>query len=458
MNFIKRVVALILALLITGTMLPAAYAADNSTTAYAGKSATVSFTVSDIYSLDGVFYLEDPDKIVDSYDCRVADRGGMKGGNVSGRTVYLYDTANPAQPRDVTLEVTVNLKSDAKVNGECTVTFTYQKGTDESGLTVVSGDETAKVTVAVEPNGSTDDDEQKPGNTVTPDEGGDKDTDKESDKDTDKDGDKNTNTNNNSSNNNGSSSGNKNNNSSSGNKTNTNTSTEATEAKDKVDYDKLNKQITIAEGFKEEDYDEEAWDKFSKVLKEAKKLTDSDDQGKVDKAAEELAAAIVELVGVDYSRLREAMDKVADLSQEPELSALWYQMIEVLNNAEALLESTDQAAVDAGAVQIETLIEAIAKAAADTTTQPEDPEQEVPTETEPSEELCNISMHKVWPILFFASLAINIALAVLIVVYVVRRKKNLQDDTPLVDYDIDDDDDLDGLEDFEDDLEGIGAE
>ena len=68
-------------------------------------------------------------------------------------------------------------------------------------------------------------------------------------------------------------------------------------------------------------------------------------------------------------------------------------------------------------------------------------EKKVEVEVEPKDDFCNISIHKVWPILFWISLALNIALAALIVVYIVRRRNSTQkDDTPLVDYNISDDD------------------
>ena len=44
-----------------------------------------------------------------------------------------------------------------------------------------------------------------------------------------------------------------------------------------------------------------------------------------------------------------------------------------------------------------------------------------PADKEPTGEFCNISIHYVWPILFFISLAVN---AVLVILYFVRRKKN----------------------------------
>ena len=52
---------------------------------------------------------------------------------------------------------------------------------------------------------------------------------------------------------------------------------------------------------------------------------------------------------------------------------------------------------------------------------------------------CNISIHKVWPILFFISLAANVVLVVVLVKKNGTKKKNQVDNTPLVDYDISDD-------------------
>ena len=55
----------------------------------------------------------------------------------------------------------------------------------------------------------------------------------------------------------------------------------------------------------------------------------------------------------------------------------------------------------------------------------------------PEDEECNIPMHQVWPILFFASLAFNIAAVVVIMVILLKKKNLHKDDIPLVDYDID---------------------
>ena len=83
-----------------------------------------------------------------------------------------------------------------------------------------------------------------------------------------------------------------------------------------------------------------------------------------------------------------------------------------------MLGSDDQAQVDAAAKQINDLIEQLAGG---------------------NGKFCNISIHKVWPILFFISLAANVVLVVVLVKKNGTKKKNQVDNTPLVDYDISDD-------------------
>ena len=70
---------------------------------------------------------------------------------------------------------------------------------------------------------------------------------------------------------------------------------------------------------------------------------------------------------------------------------------------------------------------------------PEIVTQEVRVEVPPTDDYCNIPAHRVWPVLFFCSFALNVALVAVIAIYISRKKKNQKDDTPLVDYDIEDD-------------------
>ena len=64
---------------------------------------------------------------------------------------------------------------------------------------------------------------------------------------------------------------------------------------------------------------------------------------------------------------------------------------------------------------------------------------EVPVEVEPTTPYCNIKQHGIWPKLLIASGALNLVLAAGWA-WTARKKAIRQDNMPLVDYDIDDDD------------------
>ena len=103
-----------------------------------------------------------------------------------------------------------------------------------------------------------------------------------------------------------------------------------------------------------------------------------------------------------------------------------------------LLTSGDQTAVDAATAEIGDLLSQL-KAIMEAEKTPEVVVQEVPVEVPPTDDYCNIPKHRTWPVLFFVSLAVNVILVLMIVVYVSGKKRNQRDDTPLVDYDIYDD-------------------
>ena len=61
-------------------------------------------------------------------------------------------------------------------------------------------------------------------------------------------------------------------------------------------------------------------------------------------------------------------------------------------------------------------------------------------EVPPTDDFCNISTHFLWQLLLTGSVLINVAL-IAGICFVMRQKKYAVDNTPLVSYDIDDDDD-----------------
>lgn len=211
------------------------------------------------------------------------------------------------------------------------------------------------------------------------------------------------------------------------------------EPSETVDYTELKKQIGIAEGLVQGDYTAESWADLEYALAAAKNALFSEDQGVVDAAAKALADAIAALVKMDYSKLEAAMASGEELAANDKVGNLWFELFKAIQEGVKLIGSGDQEAVDACTAKILDLIEQLKAALAETGAEPEEIIKEVIVEKEPEGDYCNITMHRIWPILFFISLALNVVFIVVIVVAVIRRKKNAKDDTPLVNYDIGDD-------------------
>ena len=206
----------------------------------------------------------------------------------------------------------------------------------------------------------------------------------------------------------------------------------------KIDYTELLKQIKIAEGLSSKGYTKESWAALQDALSDAKAAKKSTKQAEVDEAAETLVDAIAALVKVDYSKLQAAIKDANDLTDSDELAKLWKLLFNAVSNGELLLTSDDQKAVDAAADDINALIKEIkdylASLVAGEQKETEEPGEVV--NAEPQGDYCNIPMHKVWPILFFVSLAVNALLGGL----AIMSKRKRKDSTPLVDYEISDDD------------------
>lgn len=186
-----------------------------------------------------------------------------------------------------------------------------------------------------------------------------------------------------------------------------------------VDYSKLKEKIAEAEALNPNDYNQESWDALQKALENAKEALNSKSQAEVDDALQKLIDAINALVKVDYSALDKAIEDAKGLGKDNNLNSLWLTLMDALKQAEALRVNGDQAAVDALTEQINDLVKQILAASGD--------------------EFCNVKIHAVWPILFFISLAVNVVLVILVAKKSNRRKMNRRDSTPLVDYDISDD-------------------
>lgn len=186
----------------------------------------------------------------------------------------------------------------------------------------------------------------------------------------------------------------------------------------KVDLSKLQELIDKASNLKKDGYTDESWNKMVDALTKAQAALSSTSQDEIDAAAKALGDALNGLVKVDYSKLVEAIAKAKDMGKDNEVNSLWLALLDALNNGNNMLTSSDQSQVDAAAKQINDLIK-----------------QLMGTDNK----TCGIAIHKVWPILFFISLAANVVLVVILVNKFNGKKKNRVDTTPLVDYDISDD-------------------
>ena len=205
-----------------------------------------------------------------------------------------------------------------------------------------------------------------------------------------------------------------------------------------VDYSELERQIAIANGLNQAEYTKESWEALEEALANGMDALKSKSQEEVDAAAKALADAIAALVKMDYSALEAALAAVQEFIDGEDLADLWVRLVQAFLKGKELLTSGDQEACNATASEIMSILEEL-KARLEELRTPEVVTQQVEVEVMPKDDFCNIPLHKLWPILFFVSLVLNVVLVVVIVVIVSKKKNNAKDKTPLVDYDIGDD-------------------
>ena len=224
----------------------------------------------------------------------------------------------------------------------------------------------------------------------------------------------------------------------------------------------LQKQITIAESLSQPGYTTESWNALQTALRSAKAVNANSAQTTVDTAAKNLADAIAALVKMDYSKLQAALTEAATISSSSALNASLTNFIDSLKLANEMLSSGSQSAVDNAANALLAAIAELKAALGDLTqtTIVEVPGEtvyvnvpgetvyvEVPGETvtvevpvDPTEPFCNIGSHTVWMILCIIFIVITVACVAYIIFTFVKKKQNRKDNTPLVKYNIEDDD------------------
>lgn len=205
-----------------------------------------------------------------------------------------------------------------------------------------------------------------------------------------------------------------------------------------LDIAELNKQISIAQGLKEKDYTSDSWKAMKNALNAAINARNASTQNQVDTAAKNLQNAIAALVRVDNTSLQGLIDTVKNYLAEESLTDLREALLEALADAEAAMKAGKQDGINDAFAKLNAAFEAY-KAKVNELGKGEIVEVEKPVEVAPSGPYCNIWVHTLWWILLIVSLAVNAVFIVLTVRYFARKKKNAKDDTPLVDYNIDED-------------------
>lgn len=205
-----------------------------------------------------------------------------------------------------------------------------------------------------------------------------------------------------------------------------------------LDLTELNKQIGIAEALNEGEYTADSWARLASALKVARNARKATTQSAVNKAADALKEAIAALVKIDGNALEQLMDEIKGFLEENDLTSVWEELRNALDDADDALKSGDQDAIDDAYTRLDAAFKAL-KAKLDELSKPQFVDKEVYVEVPPEGPYCNIWLHKLWPILLIISALLNVVFVVLTVMYFVKRKKNTVDNTPVVDYDINDD-------------------
>lgn len=209
----------------------------------------------------------------------------------------------------------------------------------------------------------------------------------------------------------------------------------------RVDTSELKRQVAMANSLKAYDYTIETWTPLKKALDKGNDiLKGTHGQYAVTNAAQAIETAMGNLVRMDYSALEAALGVVYNkIDENPELHDLCLRMNDAVEQARPLLVSGNQQAVDVMVRKLNELMEeAEAYPMNGGSAEPQIIYEEVEVEVLPTDDFCNIPMHRTWPVLFVISAVLNVALVV-VLTYVIMKKRHTVDTTPLVSYDIDDD-------------------
>lgn len=398
MKTMKKLLTLALTLaLLAGVFTLGTFAADAS--AEAGQTVSVTLSFPNAYGVNG--------------DLEYTNQGILENikvtSNLVGSCTEKKYFASGTELTTVNIIVTAKIAASAPVGASCTITAIGDVAVDEMG-NLRDGKATATATITVKAAPAPDPDPTPtptPDPTPTP-------TPDPTPTPTPNPG----------------------NNTSGGNTTPGNNTSGGNQTGKAVDYTELNRQIEAAKALAKGEYTAQSWQDMQQALEAAEKLTTSRSQANVDAGAKALADAIAKLEKIDLAKLKAAIAATEELLKDNDFAGKWDPMITALEAARENLESGDQAAVDAAEKALTEALDGV-KTALD---EMKGEEKIVEVEKEPSYAFCNIRFHKVLLVLFIISAVINVAFIVLLVLWLLRRKKNTKDSTPLVNYRIGDDD------------------
>lgn len=203
------------------------------------------------------------------------------------------------------------------------------------------------------------------------------------------------------------------------------------------DYSELTRILAIADGLNEINYTTDSWAVLEEAVAAGQTMLKSYSQKKVDAAVEVLNEAIAGLVSMDYSKLWAILMEVGELDKPDNVYDLWSDLVIKVEKGKELLSSGNQAAVDAITEEIQAELVRVNEYLVEVNT-PQIVVKEVEVEVPPSGDYCNIPVHQIWPLAFAVSAVLNLVLMIMIVC-ILRKKRKQMDDTPMIDYDIDDD-------------------
>lgn len=207
-----------------------------------------------------------------------------------------------------------------------------------------------------------------------------------------------------------------------------------------TDYSELELYLAMGSSLDSCDYTMQTWAPFQKAMDNGyRALQGKFGQVAVNEATYAIDVSMTNLVEMDYSQLEYVLAEVyRKIDENPELHDVWIRLNAEADRARPLLTSGNQEAVDASVVKLTGLLMELSECDETVIPEPEIVVQEVEVEVYPTEDYCNIPMHRFWPVMFACSAVLNVTLIVLLVI-VIMKKRSTMDNTPLVHYDIEDD-------------------